>query len=429
MKRKLAAAASLVAVASLTLAACSGGTTEEPAESAGPVTISLSGWSLDTTPEFQALADAFTAENPDITVELKGYDAAEYNTLVTADLAAGTGPDIITQKEVKFVTTFQEGGQLLDVSDVELPEGIGGVSSYEVDGVSYGVPYRQDSWVLFYNKDLFAQAGVDEPDGSWTWEDYDTAAAELSAALAPARGGYMHRWQSVVQGFASAQNDTDVLEGDYEYMADYYVRVLALQADGAQIDFNTSSANQLTYQGEFGKQTAAMLPMGTWYTATLIAQQASGDADTFEWGIAPIPQLESGTTGMDNEPVTFGDPTGFSINANTDAAKQAAAKKFLAFAASEAGADVLAGIGITPAFSNETVTETYFAVEGAPTDDLSKFAWSTHETHPENPTSNKTAAIQGILNDMHSAILSGSTPVEQAITEAQERVKNEVGLD
>ncbi len=430
MKRKFAAAASLVAVASLTLAACSGGTTtEEPAASAGPVTISLSGWSLETTPEFQALADAFTAENPDITVELKGYDAAEYNTLVTADLAAGTGPDIITQKEVKFVTTFQEGGQLLDVSDVELPDGLSGASSYEVDGVQYGVPYRQDSWVLFYNKDLFAQAGIDEPDGSWTWDDYDAAAAELSAALAPARGGYMHRWQSVVQGFASAQNDTNVLEGDYEYMGEFYDRVLALQDDGAQIDFNTSSANQLTYQGEFGKQTAAMLPMGTWYTATLIAQQASGDADTFEWGIAPIPQLSSSTAGMDNEPVTFGDPTGFSINANTDAAKQEAAKKFLAFAASEAGADVLAAIGITPAFSNETVTETYFGVDGAPTDDLSKFAWSTHETHPENPTSSKTAAIQGILSDMHTAIMSGSTPVEQAITEAQDRVENEVGLD
>ncbi|MGO3885984.1 MAG: extracellular solute-binding protein, partial [Mycetocola sp.] len=77
----------------------------------------MSGWSLDTTPEFQALADAFTAENPDVTVELVGYDPVEYNTLLTADLAAGSGPDIITQKEVKYVSTFQEGGQLLDVTD------------------------------------------------------------------------------------------------------------------------------------------------------------------------------------------------------------------------------------------------------------------------------------------------------------------------
>ena len=35
-----------------------------------------------------------------------------------------------------------------------------------------------------------------------------------------------------------------------------------------------------------------MMPMGTWYIATLIAQQASGDADNFDWGIAPVPQLD-----------------------------------------------------------------------------------------------------------------------------------------
>ena len=93
------------------------------------------------------------------------------------------------------------------------------------------------------------------------------------------------------------------------------------------------------------------------------------------------------------------------------------------------GAEVLAGIGITPALLTDPVVETYFAVDGAPTDDLSKFAYSTHEVHPENPTSSKTAAIQGILNDMHTAIMSGSTPVDQAIKEAQDRVANEVGLD
>lgn len=436
MKRKFAAAAGIAVVATLSLAACSGGSGDTPAaeESSGPVTLTLSGWSLETTPEFQTLADAFHEENPDVTVELKEYDPANYNTLVTADLAAGVGPDIITQKEVKYVTTFQEGGQLLDVSDVELPADISGTSSYEVDGTAYGVPYRQDSWVLFYNKDLFDAAGVDYPDGSWTWDDYDEAAAALTEGLATsgsaAKGAYQHRWQSTVQGFANAQSkDGDILEGDYGYLKPYYERVLALQADGDQVDFNTSSANQLTYQGEFGKQNAAMLPMGTWYVATLIAQQASGDADTFNWGIAPIPQLDEKTTGTDNTPVTFGDPTGFSINAAVDESKAAAAKKFLEFAASEDAAKALAAIGITPALLNDAVVETYFGVEGAPTDDLSKFAFSTHETKPENPTSSKTAAIQGILNDLHTAVMSGSDNIDNAIKTAEDRVKNEVGLD
>ncbi|MBW9094781.1 extracellular solute-binding protein [Microbacterium jejuense] len=435
MKRSYAAAAGIAVVATLALAGCSssGDDATSPEESSGPVTLTMSGWSLDTTPEFQKLADAYHEKNPDVTIELKGYDPTEYNTLVTADLAAGSAPDIITQKEVKFVPTFVNGGQLLDVSDVELPDGISGAKSYEVDGTAYAVPYRNDSWVLYYNKALFDQAGVEYPDGTWTWDDYADAADALTQGLAAAgstaKGAYLHNWQSTVQGFANAQTDSDILKGEYDYMEPFYERQLAMQDAGDQTDYNTAKANQLTYQGEFGKQHAAMLPMGTWFVATLIAQQASGDADTFDWGIAPIPQESSKTTGLDNTPVTFGDPTGFGINAAIDKSKVAAAKDFLAFAAGEEGAQVLAGIGITPALLTDPVVETYFSVDGAPTDDLSKFAYSTHEVHAENPTSDKTAAIQGILGDMHTAIMSGSKSPADAIKEAQDRVANEVGTD
>ncbi|MCS3444632.1 MULTISPECIES: extracellular solute-binding protein [Microbacterium] len=425
MNRKILAAGSIAAVAALALAGCSGSSDAGETDPDAPVTLTLSGWSIDTTPEFQTLADAFTKDHPNVKIELKEYDAAEYNTLVTADLAAGSGPDIITQKEVKYVTTFQEGGQLLDVSDVALPDGISGADSYEVDGAAYAVPYRQDSWVLFYNKALFEAAGVDQPDGSWTWDDYADAAAALTTDAS--KGTYLHRWQSTVQGFANAQTGTSVLDGDFDNMKDYYDSTLALQDAGDQVDFNTSTANQLTYQGEFGTQKAAMMLMGTWYTATLIAQQASGEANDFEWGIAPAPQLDEKTTGTDNTPVTFGDPTGFGINANIDSAKVDAAKQFLEFAASEEGAQALAAIGISPALTNDAVVDTYFAVDGAPADDLSKFAWSTHDVLPENPTSSKTATIQGILADLHTAVMSGSASVDDAIKTAEDRVKNEVG--
>jgi multiple sugar transport system substrate-binding protein len=426
MKHKLIAAGGIAVAAMLALAACSAGPAQ-PAKSSGPVTISLSGWSLATTPEFKTLADGFHAENPNVTVELKEYDPTQYNTLVTADLAAGTGPDIITQKEVKYVPVFQEGGQLLDVSDVKLPKGIGGADSYKIDGKAYAVPYRQDSWVLFYNKGLFKAAGVDDPDGTWTWDDYDNAAAKLTAGSV--KGAYLHNWQSTVQGFANSQSPKgDILSGKYEYLKPYYDRVLALQKDGSQVDFNTEKANQLTYQGEFGKQHAAMMPMGTWYVATLIAQQASGDSDTFPWGIAPIPQYSKKTTGLKNTPVTFGDPTGFGINANIDKSKIKAAKAFLTYAASEKAAISLAKIGITPALGNAAVADAYFAVKGAPTDDLSKFAYSTHLTKPENPTSSNTAAVQGILGDLHTAVMSGSASIADAIKTAEDRVKNEVGI-
>ncbi|MWV51278.1 extracellular solute-binding protein [Rathayibacter sp. VKM Ac-2803] len=433
MRRRFTVAG-VALVAALSLTACSGGGDAEEAAADGPVTLSLSGWSISTTPEFQALADAFHEKDPDVTVEVKEYDATNYDTLMTADLAAGSGPDIVTQKNVKNVVTYQAGGQLMDVSDVALPDGIGGAEAYEVDGTQWAVPYRQDSWVLFYNKDLFDQAGVDYPDGSWTWDDYAENAEALKTALAaagsPAAGTYEHSWQSTVQGFANAQApDVDILDGDYGYLEEYYDRVLGLQESSAQADYNTVVANKLTYQAEFGKQNAAMMPMGTWFVASLIAQQASGDSDTFNWGIAPIPQFDASTAGTDGTPVTFGDPTGFGINANIDSSKAAAAKEFLEFAASEEGAEVVASLGITPALTSDAVTEACFAVDAAPTDDLSKFAWSSHETKPENPTSAKTAAVQNILLDLHTAVMSGSASVSDAIATAEDRVKSEVGTD
>ena len=262
------------------------------------MTISLSGWSLDTTPEFQTLADAFHEENPDVTVELKGYDAAEYNTLITADLAAGVGPDIITQKEVKFVPTFQDGGQLLDVSDVELPDGIGGAGSYEVDGTAYAVPYRQDSWVLYYNKDLFDQAGRRLPGrlvdvGRLRRRRGRADRGPRRRPAAPPRARTSTAGSRPCRASRNAQSGRRHPRAATTSTSSPSTTACSPAGPRARRSTSTpASANQLTYQGEFGKQNAAMLPMGTWFVATLIAQQASGDADDFEWGIAPIPQVD-----------------------------------------------------------------------------------------------------------------------------------------
>lgn len=441
MKRSIPVVAGLAVAASLLLTACGGGSddsSDQPAASGSasadtkPVELTLSGWSLATTPEFQVLADAYHAKHPNVTVTLKEYDATKYNDLIVADLAANAAPDIITQKNVSYVTVFAP--KLVDISDLvaDLPEGINGVKSYEVAGKQYALPYRNDSWVLFYNKDLFDKAGVAVPDGTWTWDDYADTAKELTtklgAAGSAALGTYQHSWQSIIQGFANAQTDADIFSGDYSYMKPFYERALGLQDAGAQVDQGTVTTSKLTYQAQFGKQQAAMMPMGSWFVATLIAQQASGDSDKFAWGFAPIPQADSKTTGTSKTPVTFGDPTGFGINGAIDKDKLQAAKDFVAFSASEEAANALAKIGITPALTSDAVAETYFATAGAPTDELSKFAWTTHKTLPENPTDKNTAAVQKILGDAHTAIMTGSSSVDDALQQATDRVKNEVGL-
>jgi multiple sugar transport system substrate-binding protein len=431
MKRPLLTTLGIVMAATVFLSGCGGGGTQ-PTAATGPVTITLAGWSFSTTPEFKALADGFHATHPKVTVQLKEYDATNYDTQMTADLAAHTAPDIYVQKNLKYFYTYQSGGQLLDVSDVagQLSGKVGGLGDYQVDGKTYAIPYRQDLWVLFYNKNLFDKAHVAYPDGSWTWSDYVTASEKLMAGLkaagSKAVGDYEHNFQSTVQGFALAQTPKASLQsGNFGYLKPYYAQALALQNAGAQPSFATVTTNKLTYQAEFGTQQAAMMLMGSWYIATLLSQQASGDANTFPWGIAPAPQLTASTTGTSHTPITFGDPTGLGINPAIDPSKIAAAKEFLAYAAGPQGAKTLAGIGITPADSAD-VAQDFFSLKGMPTDALSKFTFSTHDTKPENPVSKYTAALQNILNDLHSAIMSGSTNIDSAIAHAQDRAKNEV---
>ena len=423
MKRAIPAVVSAATALTLVLAGCGGD--DEPADPNAPVTITLAGWSLSTTPEFKTLADGFHAAHPNVTVELKEYDATNYDTQMTADLAAGTAPDVYVLKNLKNFYTYQSGGQLLELS------GVSGGAAYQVDGKTYGVPYRQDSWVLFYNKELFTKAKVAAPDGSWTWDDYATAARALTTGLktagSKATGTYQHTFQSTVQGFALAQTPSaDLLSGDFAYLKPYYQRSLDLQAAGAQPTFGTANTNKLTYQAQFGKQQSAMLLMGTWYIATLLKQRVSGDADKFEWGIAPAPQFDKSTTGPSATPVTFGDPTGMGVNPKASKAKQAAAKEFLAYVAGEDAGKALAAIGITPAKITDAISQTLFGLDGVPQDDLSKFAYAKHDTKGENPVSKHTAGLQNLLNETHSAILSDSKGLDEAITEAQTRAKNEV---
>ena len=431
MKRSTRAALGLAAAVTLVLTGCSS-TSSSSDKPSGPITLTLAGWSLSTTPEFKTLADGFHAANPNVTVQVKEYDAANYDTQMIADLSAGKAPDIYVQKTLKNFYTYQSGSQLLDVSDVAkgLSDKVGGLSDYQMSGKTYAIPYRQDTWVLFYNKDLFAKAGVPDPDGSWTWQNYVDVSKELTtklkAAGSKAVGDYEHTWQSTVQGFALAQSPgANLQSGDFSYLKPYYQWVTELQSAGAQPSFGDATTNKLTYQAEFGKQQVAMMPMGTWYVATLLSQQTSGDADTFGWGMAPAPQLDSSTTGTSATPVSFGDPTGLGINPAIAKSKIAAAKAFLSYAAGESGAKALASIGITPADS-AAVTDSFFSLKGMPTDSLSKFTFSTHNTKPENPVSKYTADLQNILNDLHTAVMSGSSTIDGAIADAQKRAKNEV---
>ena len=61
------------------------------------------------------------------------------------------------------------------------------MDAYKFKDHVYALPKDVDAIALWYNKELFKQAGVDYPTADWTWDDLTAAAQKLTD---PAKGVY-----------------------------------------------------------------------------------------------------------------------------------------------------------------------------------------------------------------------------------------------
>lgn len=425
MKRSLAAVGAAAALA-MALAGCAGGgsapANTSSAAGNSKVTLRVAVWNYAQTPEFKALFDAFHKANPNITIQPVDILAANYEDKITTMLAGGDTTDIITVKNLTDFGGYAQKKQFVDVSSLvkSLPaDKIPALADYKSGSAYYAVPYRQDFSVLFYNKKMFKDAGVADPT-NLTWDEFAADAKKLTkgAAADKVYGAYIHTWNSMVQGYAAAQLDKSYDDPSYGWMKDQYNLTLGMQKAGSIMDWATANSQQVQYKDVFEKQQAAMVPMGTWLIAPLLADKKAGATDV-DWGIAPIPQLHSGT-----KITTMGGPTGFGINKNSKNVD--AAKKFLAFAAGPDGAAAVASIGIVPAYHSDAITKEYFGLAGMPQDALSKKAFNPDLIRPDGPTGPNAAQIGTILNQEHQLIMTGSKSVADGLTEMGSRVKSEV---
>lgn len=401
---------------SLVAAGCGSGA---PADESGPVTLSVAVWNLAGTPEFQAVFDAFEAANPDVTVQPVDILAADYPTKVTTMLAGGDTTDVITMKNVIDYARYAGRGQLADVTDLAKgKEGgdLAGLDAFDQEGKYFALPYRQDFWLLYYNKKMFDEAGIAHP-GTMTWDQYADTAKKLTKEADGKKvyGTYHHTWRSVVHAIAAAQNDGDQVTGDFEFFADQYELALDLQKSGAALDFGSATSQQASYRTMFETGATAMLPMGTWYTAGILAAKKKGDT-AVEWGIAPMPQ-RPGASGV----TTFGSPTAFAVNKN--AKHTETARKFVEFAAGVEGAKAITKVGVLPALQTDEITESYASLEGMPTGEQTTKALSPDKTALEMPVSEHTADVDTILKEEHDLIMVGEKSVEEGIRSMRDRVK------
>ena len=423
MKRSLIAAGAITAALALALSGCAGTSSSSGSTAGAKTTLRISVWNYKQTPEFKALFTAFEKANPDITIQPVDILAANYEDKVTTMLAGGDTTDIITVKNLTDYAGYAAKKQFLSLNEVakSLPaDKIPALSQYDYKGTTYAIPYRQDFSVLFYNKTMFKDAGVAEPT-NLTWKEFAADAAKLTTGSGDSKvyGAYIHTWNSMVQGIAAAQTGGNPNDpSDYSWMKNQYDTTLAMQKAGTIMDWSTANSQQTSYQNMFETGKAAMVPMGTWLIAPLLADEKAGTTK-IDWGIAPMPQLKA-----NGKITTDGGPTGFGINKNSK--NVAAAKKFIAFAAGPQGAKAVASIGIVPAYHSADITKEYFGLQGMPSDALSKVAFNPNSIKLDAPVAANTAAIGTILNQEHQLIMTGSKSVDAGIAEMQSRVKSEV---
>lgn len=196
MKKKIVYA--LIAAMSLgMLAGCGSGKTEEKQTTAGNVEaadgekVEIEFWHCMGSSNgelIQELTDSFNESQDKIFVKAVHQGSyTEASTKLQAALSAGEAP-VVAQMEIGSLGLFADAGQLVnlqkyvDAESFDLDDFMPGLldASYYNDEL-IALPHSRSLPVLYYNKDRFAEVGLDAENPPETWDDLKATAKALTA--------------------------------------------------------------------------------------------------------------------------------------------------------------------------------------------------------------------------------------------------------
>ena len=402
---------------------------EAPAAEAAaePVTLKWAIWDKDSTPYWVALQEAYEASHPGVTVEMVDLGSADYMTVLATELSgSGSDFDVVTIKDVPGYSTLVSKNTLEPLDSYISAAGIdvsayGGVDSQiTVNGSLYELPFRNDFWVVFYNKDLFDAAGVAYPTNDMTFDEYDALARKLTDTTFGSQvyGAHYHTWRSAVQLFGVLDGKHSILDGNYDFLKPYYEMVLGQEADQVCRKYADLSAEGLHYSAAFSGGDVAMLNMGSWFISTMISNLEKGEYDSSlcgNWGIVKYPHAEGVQAGS-----TLGTITGLAVTSVTD--KKDAAFDFVKWVSGAEGAAVMAQTGNFPALMTDDVVAMISSLPGFPTDDASKEALKVSNLYLEVPYAENVSEINAVLDTYHGSIMNGEMTIDEGIAAMNEEV-------
>jgi len=194
--RTVVAATLSVGLVAAALAGCAGGNNSSSSGMDGK-TVKMFTWvgSSDEHAQWQSYIDGGKLDDPSLSVSFSGPAIGSYYTKLPTELKGSSAPCIITLQNGQLAPY---ASALVPLDSYAKSAGVS-ISSYDPSmikqlsqgGKVYALPYDAEPMVLYYNKKLFAAAGVPDPSTNWTTSDF------LAAAKATTKNG--------VYGFAIGQ--------------------------------------------------------------------------------------------------------------------------------------------------------------------------------------------------------------------------------
>ncbi|MFZ8758115.1 extracellular solute-binding protein [Microbacterium sp. HMH0099] len=336
MRRRILATAA-AATGILALSACSGGGGGAGGgmDSRGDITI----WYSNNDAEIawgEQMVEAWNADHPDEQITAQEIPAGSSSEeVIGAAITAGNAPCLIFNTSPAAVPGFQRQGGLVNLSD--FPDGEDYITERSGDladqyrsddGGFYQLPWKSNPVMIFYNKDLFAQAGLDpENPALGTYDEFlQTARTLTSAGVSPyainpaPTSEFFQSWFDFYPLYAAQTGGTQLVEDGQATFDDENGEAVA---DFWRTIYSEQLAGNEQYQGDaFADGQAAMAIVGPWAVSVY--------GDSVNWGAVPVP-TEQGTPA--DETWTFSDAK--NVGLFTACENKATAWDVLKFATSE----------------------------------------------------------------------------------------------
>jgi len=189
MKKSIRLALTVFLLLTLVTALFAGGD-KEAAKTPGVTTIewwalSGGGGANDPSTDFKKKVIAeYEAQHPDVKINLTILENEAFKQKIQVAVQAGTPPDMFHSWGGGVMVEYARQGMLRDItgyvnSTLSKKIGLGTLGVYGYDGTYYGSPYDMGGVVFWYNKAIFAKAGVSVPQ---TWPEFLDAVKKIKAA-------------------------------------------------------------------------------------------------------------------------------------------------------------------------------------------------------------------------------------------------------